>query len=125
MVWNNDPGRVNGGKGCGAVDRLNRSAFDWSVDRVYQGPDGGYAQHALLLALRLILIVSWAAQYIVDGGPRLRWELCDGRYSFDRRGGLRYAYRLPDIPPEVADPDKLHASTSVGLMPVVPVVVTP
>ena len=130
MVSNNDLRRVNGGKGYGAVDRLDCSAVDWSVDCVYPGPGGGCAQHALLLALRLILIISQVAQYIVDGGSRFKWEVGVGRYSFDRRGGLRYADRLPDIPPEVADPNqflyhKLQASTSVGLVPMVPMVVTP
>ena len=33
------------------------------------------AQHALLLALRLILTVNRAAQYIVDGGSRFGLEL--------------------------------------------------
>ena len=89
MVWNNDPGRVNGGKGYGVVDRLDSYVVDWSVDHVYPGPDGGYTQHALLLAVRLVLIVSRAAQYIVDGGSRFRWEVGAGRYSFDCRGGLR------------------------------------
>ena len=51
-------------------------------------------------------------------------------HSFDRRGGLRYTDRLPDIPPEVVGLDKLfhhklQASTLVGLVPVVPMVVTP
>ena len=105
MVWNNDPGRVNGGKGYGAVDRLDCSVVDWRVDRVYQGPDDGCAQHALLLALRLILIVSRAAQYMVDGGLRFRRELCDDNYSFDRMGSLSYVYRLPNIPSEVVDLD--------------------
>ena len=130
MVWNNDPGQVNGGKGYGDVDRLGCSAADRSVDRVYPGPNGGCAQHALLMVLRLILIVSRAAQYIVDGRLRFRWELYTDRYSFGRRDDLRYAGCLLDIPPEVADPDKLfhhklQASTLVGLMPVVTVVVTP
>ena len=130
MVWNNDPGRVNREKGYGAVDRLDRYVANWIVDRVYLGPDGGCVQHALLLALRLILIVSRAALYIIDGRPRLSWELYTGYNSFDRRGGLKYADCLPDIPPEVAGLDqlfdqKLKASTSVGLVPVVPVVVTP
>ena len=35
-------------------------------------PNGGWAQHALLLALRLILIVNRATQYIVGDGSRLR-----------------------------------------------------
>ena len=72
MVWNNDPGRVNRGKGYGVVDRLDHSIADSSMDRVYPGQDSDCLQHALLLALRLILIVSRATQYIVDGGPRLR-----------------------------------------------------
>ena len=75
------------------------------MDRVYSGPDGGCAQQPLLMALRLILIVSRATQYIVDGWPRFRRELCTDHYSFDCRGGLRYADRILDIPPEMADPD--------------------
>ena len=86
--------------------------------------------HTLLMALRLILIISRAAQFVVDGGPRFRWELYAGRYSFDRRGGLRYADHLLNIPSEVAGPNqlfhqKLQASTSVGLVPMVPMFVTP
>ena len=130
MVWNNDPGRVNGGKGYGDVDWLDCFSADRSVDRVYSSLDGGCAQHSLLMALKLILIVSRASQYIVDGRLRFRWELYTDRYSFGHRGDLRYAGCLLDIPPEVADPDKLfhhklQASTSVGIMPVVPMVVTP
>ena len=56
----------------------------------------------LLLALRLILIVSRVTQYIVDGGSRFKRELCADRYSFNRRGDLSYADRLSDISPEVA-----------------------
>ena len=87
-------------------------------------------QHTFLLELILILIVSQAAQYIVDGGPRLRWEFCAGRYSLDRRGDLRYADRLLNIPLEVACPDqffyqKLQALALLGLVHVVPMVVTP
>ena len=72
MVWDNDPKWVNGGKGYGAVDRLDYSATVWGVDRVYPGSDGGCAQQSLLLALRLVLIVSRATQYIVDGGSRFK-----------------------------------------------------
>ena len=96
-----------GGKGYGAIDRMDCFAADWSMDHVYPGSDGGCVQHALLLMLRPILIVNRVAQYIVDGGPRFRWELCVSRYSFDRRGGLRYEDRLPDIPLEVVDPDQI------------------
>ena len=75
------------------------------MDGVYLDPDGGCAQQPLLLGLRLILIVSQAAQYIVNGGPRFKQELYVGRYSFDRKGGLSYADHLPDISPKVAGPD--------------------
>ena len=105
MVWNNDPGRVNGGKGYGAIDRLDCFATVWGMDCAYLDPDGGCMQHPLLQELRLILIISQATYYIVDGGPRFKRELYANRYSFDRRGVLSYADRFPDIPPEVADLD--------------------
>ena len=105
MVWSNDLGRVNKGKGYRVVNRLDCSAAVWGMDGVYLGPDDGCAQQPLLLVLRLILIVSRATQYIVDGGPRFRRELCAGCYSFDRKGCLGYADRLPDIYPEVAGLD--------------------
>ena len=105
MVWSNDPGRVNRGKGYRVVDQLDCSTAIWGMDGVYPGSDGGCAQQPLLLALKLILIISRAAQCIVDGGSRFRQELCTGRYSFDRRGSLSYADRLLDIPLEVAGSD--------------------
>ena len=105
MVWSNDPGRVNGGKGYGVVDRLDCSTAVWGMDRVYPGLDGGCVQQPLLLVLKLILIVNRAAQYIVDGGSRFRRELCAGHYSFNHRGGLSYKDHLPNIPPEVAGLD--------------------
>ena len=105
MVWSNDPGRVNMGKGYRVVNRLGCPATVWGVDGVYPSPDGGCTQQPLLLALRLILIISRAAQYVVCSGPRFRWELCAGRYSFDSSGGLSFADRLPDISPEVAGPN--------------------
>ena len=105
MVWNNDPGLVNRGKGYRVIDRLDYSTVVWGVDGVYPGPDGGCAQQPLLLPFRLILIVSRAAYYIDDGGPRFRQELYVGRYSFDHRSGLSYVDRLLDISPEVANLD--------------------
>ena len=102
-MWSNDPGRVNKGKGYKAVNWLDCSAAVWGVDGFYSSPEGGCEQQPLHLALRLILIVSRAAQYIVDGGQRNRQELYTDRYSFDRRGDLSYTDRLSDIPPEVAD----------------------
>ena len=51
-----------GGKGYGAVDRLDYFVAVWVVDRVYPGLDSDCVQQLLLLLpLRLILIVSRAA----------------------------------------------------------------
>ena len=75
MVWSNDPRWVNMGKGYRAIDRLDCSAAVWDVDGVYPSPDCGYTEHSPLLALRLILIVSQVAQYVVYGRPRFRREL--------------------------------------------------
>ena len=85
------------GKGYRVIDRLDCSAAVWDVDGVYPGLDCGSTQHSPLLALRLILIVSRVAQYVVYGGPRFRRELCSGRYFFNRRGGLSSMGRLSDI----------------------------
>ena len=72
MVWSNDLGRVNGGKGYRVVDRLDCYAAVWGVDSVYPGQNGVCAQQPLLMALRLILIIGRAAKYIIDGGPRFK-----------------------------------------------------
>ena len=105
VVRSNDPGQVNRGKGYRVVNWLDYLAVVWDMDGVYTGPDCGCTQQPLLLAVRLILIDSRAAQYVVYGGLRFRRELCAGRYSFDCRGGLSFTDRLPDISPEVASLD--------------------
>ena len=99
----NDPGRVYRGKGFRAVDQLDCSVAIWDVDGVYPSPDCGCTQQPLLLALRLILIVSRATHYVVYDGPRFKRELCIGRYSFNRRGAS--SDQNPNISPEVAGPD--------------------
>ena len=98
-------GRVNRGKGYRAVNWLNCSVVVWDVDGVHLGPGCGCLQQPPLLALRLILIVNRAIQYVVYGGSRFRQELCTGRYYFNRWGGLSSVDRLSNISPEVADPD--------------------
>ena len=105
VLWSYDPRRVNMGKGYKAVDRLDCSTAVWDMDGVYPGPDCGCTQQPLLLALRLILIVSRFAQYIVYGGSWFRWELRVGYYSFNCRGSLSSTDRLTDISPEVVGPD--------------------
>ena len=75
------------------------------MDGVHSISDCGRSQQPSLLALRLILIVNWATQYVVYGGPRLRQKLYAGHYSFNRRGGFSSVDRLLNISPEVADPN--------------------
>ena len=102
MVWSNDPGQINKGKGYRTVDRLDYFADVWGMDGVYLGPYGACVQQPFLLALRLILIVNRTAQYVVDGEPRFSQELCSDSYSFNRRGGLYYTDCLPNISSKVA-----------------------
>ena len=45
------------------------------------------------------------AQYVVYGESRFRRKLCAGCYSYNRGGGLSSADRLPNVTPEVANPD--------------------
>ena len=59
----------------------------------------------LPLALRLILIVSRVAQYVVYGGPWFKRELRASCYSFNFKDGLSSAGRLPNISPEMVGPD--------------------
>ena len=72
------------------------------MDGVYPDPDCGCTQQPLLLEFKLILIVSWSAQYVVYGGSWFRQELLVGYYSFNRKGSLSSVDRFPDIPPKVA-----------------------
>ena len=101
----NNLGQVNRGKGYRAINWLDCPAAIWDVDGIHPGSGCGHSQQPSLLALRLILVVNQATHYVVYGGPRFKRELCAGRYSFNRRGGLSSSGRLPNISPEVADPD--------------------
>ena len=105
MVRCNDPGRVNRGKGYGAVNWLDNSAAIRDVDGIYPGSGGGHLQQPPLMTLGLILVVDRAAQYVIYGGPRFRRELPAGRYSFNCRGGFSSADCLPNISPKVAGSD--------------------
>ena len=105
MVRSNDPGRVNRGKGYRVVNRLDRFDAIWDVNGIHSGLGCGRSQQPILLALRLILVVNRAAQYVVYGGPRFRRELCAGYYSFNHGGSLNSADILPNISPEVVGPN--------------------
>ena len=98
----NDPGRVNKGKGYRVVNWLDCSAAILDMDGIHSGLGCGRSQQPPILAFRLILVVNWVAQYVAYGGSRFKRELCAGRYSFNRGGGLSFANRLPNISPEVA-----------------------
>ena len=105
MVRSNDTGRVNKGKGYRAVNWLDSSTAIWDVDGIHPGSGCGRSQQPHFLALRLILVVNRAAQYVVYGGPRFMWELYTGRYSFNPEGGLNSVDCLSNISSEVVSPD--------------------
>ena len=105
MVLSNNPGRVKKGKGYRAVNWMDCSAAIRDVDGIYPGSSYGRSQQPLLLALRLILVVDRAADYVIYGRPRFKQELCACHYSFNRESGLNSVDRLPNISPKVAGPD--------------------
>ena len=105
MVRSNDPGRVNRGKGYRVANWLDCFTSIWDMDGVHPDPGYGCSQQHPLLALRLILVVNRATQYVVYGGPRFRRKLCAGCYSFNRGGSLNFAGHLSNIYPKVAGPD--------------------
>ena len=57
------------------------------------------------LALRLVLVVDLATQYVIYGQPGFKRELCAGRYFSTAGGGLSSANHLPNISLKVADLD--------------------
>ena len=75
MVRSNDPRRVNRGKGYRAINWLDYFAAIWDMDGVHPGSGCGRFQQPPLLALRLILVVNRAIQYVVYGGSRFRQKL--------------------------------------------------
>ena len=75
MVWSDDPGMVNGRKGYGAVNRLYCSAIIRGTDGVLAGSNCGCSQQLFPLTLGLILVIGWATQYVIDGGPGLGRDL--------------------------------------------------
>ena len=121
MMWGDDPGRVNGRKGYGAVNRLYYCTAVRGTDGVYPGSDCGNSEHLSSLPLRLVLIIARATQYIVDGGPRFRWEFYPSNYSSSYGGGFCFAGRLPNVSSEVPSSDQffhqeLQASAMVSFM---------
>ena len=105
MIRGDDLGRVHKGKGYGAVNRLKCPATILGMDGIHPGSSGGFSKQLPLLELRLILVISRAAQCVVYGGPGFKWELRADCYSFNCRGGLSSADYLPNISPQVADFD--------------------
>ena len=105
MVRCKDPGRVNRGKGYGAVNWLDYSVAIRDVDGIYSGSGVGRSQQPPLMMLGLILVVDRAAQYVIYGGPRFRRELPAGRCSFNCRDEFSSADCLQNISPKVDGSD--------------------
>ena len=76
IMRSDDPGRVYGWKGYGAVNRLNCCAVLRGTDGVYSSSDWRLCE-AFFFNVVWICIGSsvWASQYEVDGGPGFRWVL--------------------------------------------------
>ena len=75
MVWGDNPRRVNGRKGYGAVNRPYCFAVIRGTYGVHPGSNCGYSQQLFPLTTELVLIVGWASQYVIDGGSGLGQEL--------------------------------------------------
>ena len=75
MVCGDNPGRVDVRKGYGAINRLYRFAVIQGTDGVHQGSNGGCSQQLFPLTTGLIVIIGWASQYVIHGGPGLGREL--------------------------------------------------
>ena len=70
-----NPERVNGRKGYGAVNRLYCFAVIHGTDGILPSSNYGCSQQLLPLMTGLVLVVGWASQYVVDGGLGLEREL--------------------------------------------------
>ena len=75
MVWSDDPRRVYGRKGYGAVKQSYCSATVQGTDGVHPGSNCGHSQQLFPLTLGLILVIGWAAQYVIDSGSGFGQEL--------------------------------------------------
>ena len=75
MVWSDNLGRVNGRKGYGAVNRLHCFVVIRGTDGVYLSLNCSCSKQLFPLRTRLVLVVSWASQYVVDGRSGLGREL--------------------------------------------------
>ena len=75
MVWGDNPGRVNGRKGYGAVNRLYCFVVIRGTDGVHSGSNCGCLWQFFSLKIGLILVIGWASQYVINGRPGLGREL--------------------------------------------------
>ena len=82
MVWGDNPGQLNVRKGYGAFNRLYYFVVIQGTDGVHPGSNCGCLQQLFPLMTRLVLVVGWASQFVINGGPGLGRELRTGRYSF-------------------------------------------
>ena len=69
VMRGNDPGRVNRGKGCRAVNRLSCCDVLSGANGVYLGSNRSCPEHFSPLLFGLILAISRSPQYKVDGWP--------------------------------------------------------
>ena len=129
IVWCDDPCRVNRWKGYEAIHRQNCWDISPIADGVHYGSNQGCPEHSSPLFLGLILVVSRPLEYEVDGWPRYGsvFNFCNGPMGCG--SSCCPPDRLPQIPSKVADSNqffyhKYKAMELIGLMAMVPVVIT-
>ena len=75
VMRDNDPGRVNRGKGYRAVNQLNCCDVLSGANGVHLGSNQGRSEHFSPLLFGLILAIDRSPQYKVDGWPGARGML--------------------------------------------------
>ena len=75
VMRDNDPGRVNRGKGYRAFNQLSCSGVLPGANGVYPSPDRSHPEHFSPLLFGLILAIGRSPQYKVDGRTRARGML--------------------------------------------------
>ena len=106
IMRDNDPSRVNRGKGYRVVNRLSFCGVFPGVKGVYPGSDRGHPKHFSSLLFGLILAIDQSPQYKVDGWSGARGMLNINNDPVGCGSDCYPAGWLSNIPSEVPSPNK-------------------